>query len=1386
MILLMLMSLAAFGADAEPALDLADPWQRLAFARELADDEAAADEAAVALTRLGEVSAVAPQARAELYHLAVKERAHPGWKDIYDTLLGGELSPDGALVLSTRVAEAMATDPSTRGLGVARLQGLAAANPRRADVRLALGRALMLSGRADEARAIYQGTDGGALSDRGALVALVALGRVDEARDLAADVSLKRRDPLAAAIESGSLVARTRAVAREGYLDLARQIAGAGDPGLKETGAWLALVDELLAVGEAARAAQILERLVAVHPDAGELRKRWTSALLELGELDAAERAAGEHEASLQLVYAVRLVAEGRGDVAGRADEIGRAWRLAPRQPEVLRQHTALLLGSGEADEAREDLLPALEARPGDPALQALYAEVALAADAPDEALNAHRLGLDDVAPQDFWGRVDALAGVHTLVAEHHKGMGRPDEALKHYQIALAMRPETADYFAGIGGVLWGAGRLDEARVAYGEAHRMNPDNLGALQGVVSITLAAGDPKGALRLLNASELKAPQLQELREQARIAVLLEDITVALDAGLATDARRAFQDLLVRYPDNPRILHALGDTLLRGGQAEEALEAYQRARDFDPGNPWLAMAEANCQIELGRPKWAHDILDQFGRVEDKDALLAMNRVRARALRAEGDRLWHDLGRDQEAFERYASALEMDADPWTLAALGGLYLEHRQPAVALAFYEEAGRLDPGNGAAGLGRVNALQSLGELEAARETLENLERRATDAEAWSVQESMEVQAAIGEVDRLRLKGNTRRAQQVLDDIARRYPESPHVDAAMGSLYLDQEQPRLAFQRAERALSLDPTHGRAMVVAMDAGLSLQQMDEVVKLFEAALDGGGGERARAALDNAVFAASVERARDLSSEGRWKDARDTLDDLRKTMGDNPDHWALLGGGYLALNLTEDAAEVYGRSLEFAPSHVPSLIGLASVHENRGNLRQAERLLEEHFAASEDAQLGIELARIRGRLGRWKSGLDVLGLVREQEPEPPAPMVWSTVKPLPVLPLPSGAVPEDRPPAMTPGVASGVPLKRVDDLTEDLSSAHYPYGDLGGGFLGRTGEEGENWLTSGIVGGTVSEVYVGPVRLQADVISVLVDNGVDEQDGLAASVGIATASDRRLRMDARVGTSPIGFDAGSYATWLASMRMAVDPRIAVAADTGRVPVTDSLLSWAGLEDEATGVTYGLASYTWGGGWLNLTSPSKSDGGVRFRTGWLGGLAMDPVARREFTGWAGQQMGSDAFNIRIGGNFTWLTHDRQVDSFVPGEIGVFTPLRYTAGMIRGDVVWSPDFSGTSLCGGGAIGMQSLDGEKSIYFSPGTHRAFAAGAGMRFPITDDWRVGIDAKTESTGSDWSQQSILFRVGYLPPWAGVRGMKAPSEIHGTGVATMNVCTE
>ncbi len=1384
MITILLLWLTSAVLAAEAALDLSDPWQQLAFTRELAKDPVFADEAAVSLMALRELETIKDPASSELYLLAVKEDTHPGWRDIYNTLLSaGGLSAEGRLAVQIRVAEALVGAPETRARAVASLQGLVAANPQRTDARLALARALMVDQRPDEARAIFLGTTGGAVARRGALVALVALGRLEDAEVLVDGLRLETDSPLRRALDQGSLATRAAAVGAEGYPELAAWAVAREDPRASQPDAWRALAEVQLRAGQPGAAARSLATAVENNPDRPELRELWTAALLEAGDLEGAREAAGSQEAALQQLYAVQLVTDEAGAAAGRAGEVERAYRLAPRQPQVLQLYAEQLLAAGEGEAAREAVAAALETRPNDEGLLALYVRAALAADAPGEALAAHRASILALSDLDrFWERAGALAGLYSQVAEHYKARGQTDKALWHYRVALAMRPDAWEYYSGIGGVYWSAGDLRAARAAYREAYNKNPDELGALQGLVGITLAMGKPRDALAVLDESTLQAPQLLELREQARIALLLEDIIYALDAGLEEDAMRSYRDLLVRYPDNPRILHSLGDALMRGDKPAEALEAYQQARAFDPNNAWLALAEANAQIELGRMQWAQDVLEEIRPGEDEDLAAEVRRVQARVLRSEGDRLWHDLGRDREAFDLYARALELDLDPWTLTAVGGLYLEHGQPSVAQAFFEDALARDPDNQLAALGRIRSLQALGELDAARAGLEGLDRGAADEEAWAVQESMEIQAAIAEVDRLRLAGDSRRAQAKLEDIGRRYPDSPHVDAAMGSLYLDQEQPRKALQYAERALDDDPTHGRALVVAMEAGLALARMSEVLVLFERAQEVGGGERARLALDNAQFAASVEQAAALNREGRWKEGRDKLDELAQGMADNPDHWALLAGGYLALGLNEDARAAYDQALEIDAEHIPSLIGVASVEEARGFLTSAERWLSDQFDRTEDASVGLQLARVQGRLGRWRAGMATLERVRQASPVAAEPMGWAAVKPLPVLPLSDGSLPEDLPPAVTPGVASGVALQKVDALEAQLGAAHYPYGDIGGGSLGRTGEEGFNWMTSAVVTASVSEIYAGPVRLLADVVTVYVDDGVNTQDGLGASAGFATPADRRIGLEARAGTSPIGFDAGSYVTWKGVLKLALDPRVEVAGDTGRVPVTDSLLSWAGRFEDGT--PYGLVSYTWGGGWLSLNSPSLADGGVRVRVGTLGGLAMDPVSRREFTGWAGQRMGTDDFSVRIGGNFTWLTHSEQIDGFEVGQAGVFTPRRFTSGLVRGDLLWTPDFSTTTLCGGAAIGMQSIDTQDSLYSSAGTFRAFAAGAGLRFPLTDDWQVAIDARTESTGSDWSQQSILFRLGYLPPWTELQRLKNPSESHGTGIANMSAC--
>ncbi|MEN0060813.1 MAG: tetratricopeptide repeat protein [Myxococcota bacterium] len=1374
---------------AEIPLDLDDPWTELSFARSLQQREAVGrDEVAVALHRLADDPVVGDQALDELYHLAVTEDVRPGWRDLYDTLRAraGQRSADGRLLLSLRSAQARVDDPGTRPQAVKTLLTLSQRHPERDDVKTALARSLLANDRADQAEPLFAAVDSGAANE-GLLLSLLALNRLDEAKDVVRAIDMAKSHPLAKAVSNGSLTARIGALIEAGYVDTAAKVLGRFDTDAKDRSAWRSVAGARLTNGEPDKAAELFAKLVKGDPTSSTLRKSWVSALLEANRGSEAERAAGDNEEATQLVYAVQLVTTANEPVLERVDEIERAYRLAPDQPAVVLQRAELLLAQGRSKEARAVLEPAMVARPRAAQLQGVFDRAALKSGDPQALLSSHRQSLRRSTPYDFWFKVSAVAGMHTLMAEHLKERDDYDEAVFHYRAALALQPDNGGYYKGLGGTLWAAGRLDAGRAAYLKALEIDSVDIDALRSAVRIMLAANDSEGAQDLLDRTDLRSPAARELRQDVSVALLLADIEDALESGLETDVRAAFQDLLVRYPDNPRILHALGDTLMRYGKPADALAVYQRARTQRPSDPWLAMAEATALVQLKRAEEALPILESLADIDDDAVIEARKRIQADALRTEGDRLWHDVGRGEAAFDAYSKALDLHPGAWTMVSLAGLYLEHRQPGVALAFFDAALDQDPSIVEARLGRVTALQQLGQIDEARDALDELGKREAGAAVFEIQDSMEIQQALRDVDALALEGDFRRARKILDDISVRYPESPHVDAAMGSLMLVQGQPGVALKRAERALANDPTHGRALAVAMDAGLRTGRMDEVVQLMEAALDNGGGEPARTALENALFASSVEHAVELSTRGRRRMAEQELGDLRVSVSDNPDHWALLGGGYLALELTVDGLDVYERSLEFDPDHVPSIIGKSIAMEAMGNLRPAGRFLKTAYERIPDPRIGIALAEVQGRLGRWNAGVRTLKSVRDgtlgTSPEA-APRRRVQLEALPVLPLPDGTTPEDVPPLADEGMSGRVTLAEVDELEETLSANHYPYGDVGGGFIGRTGTEGENLLNSGVLGLAVSEFYAGPLRLEADVLSILVDDGVNEQLGVSAAVGIATPERSKVGLEAKVGTSPLGFEVGNYLTWLGSIKVASGPYVTFGADTGRTPVTDSLLSWAGLVDATTSQSFGLASNTWGGGFVSLANPKLTDAGVRFRVGYVEALSMDRVGRQELSAWGGQALGSESLQVRVGGNFTWLSHDRQVDRFVLGSTGIFSPRSYTVGLVRGSVRWKPNYSGTELHATGAIGVQSMTGEASPYFQPGVFRAFGLGAGLRFALTDDgWRIGLDAQNETTGNFWSQTTVMFRLGFIPEWTGIRSFKPLSSIHGTGIGALSV---
>ncbi|PZQ54425.1 MAG: flagellar protein FlbA, partial [Phenylobacterium zucineum] len=156
----------------------------------------------------------------------------------------------------------------------------------------------------------------------------------------------------------------------------------------------------------------------------------------------------------------------------------------------------------------------------------------------------------------------------------------------------------------------------------------------------------------------------------------------------------------------PHDPRVRAA---KLERAGDLEGALEAYQAALALTPDDSDLLAAVASLAGRLAMPQVAERLWGMVA-ARQPDRLEAID-GRAVALR--------ELGRFDEAVEVLRAAIMAhagDARLWN--TLGVTLTQQAQPATALAFFDEAVRLDPKSATALYNRGGARFDLGDLAAA--------------------------------------------------------------------------------------------------------------------------------------------------------------------------------------------------------------------------------------------------------------------------------------------------------------------------------------------------------------------------------------------------------------------------------------------------------------------------------------------------------------------------------------------------------------------------------------------------------------------------------------------------------------------------------------------
>jgi len=292
----------------------------------------------------------------------------------------------------------------------------------------------------------------------------------------------------------------------------------------------------------------------------------------------------GDHPGDARALFDTGYVADAEGRTADAEGLYGRAIAADPKSLEAHLSLGLLLARQGKADEARPELVTAttLDAGEAGPPMKArawrALARIDATAD-PTAASNdlLEALKLTPETPPDTL----LAAGIADRAGEYAS-------AEKAYRQLLAADPKSAQACAGLAHVLVEDKQYPEAETLLRAAHDAAPDDPGVTAQLATV-LAAEDKAEALPLLEQLHDAHPQ------DAAINRMLA--AVMADAGDYAGSDHLYVALLAASPNDPALLVAHGQNLVRQIRYAEAFAAFNKATQADPANAdgWSGLAFA-----------------------------------------------------------------------------------------------------------------------------------------------------------------------------------------------------------------------------------------------------------------------------------------------------------------------------------------------------------------------------------------------------------------------------------------------------------------------------------------------------------------------------------------------------------------------------------------------------------------------------------------------------------------------------------------------------------------------------------------------------------------------------------------------------------------------
>jgi len=761
---------------------------------------------------------------------------------------------------------------------------------------------------------------------------------------------------------------------------------------------------------------------------------------------------------------------------------------------------------------------------------------------------------------------------------------------------------------------------------------------------------------------------------------------------------------------------------------------------------------------------------------------------------------------GDDVGARAALDKSLKLDPDnPWARLALARLYIKSGQERAAKdLMYTMPYRSS--NDQANILFASAIFStdLQNWKQAQVFLSKIPSKDRTKDMQDLQKTLKVREDIDYAIALSKQGRKPEALAALNQIEPATISNPELLTLLANAYIELNEPNSSLRLMRQAVAINTPPKTDDLLAYVRILLRTKGDAEAATVLATLQQRKLSAAeRSSFNELLFTYSLQQADQLRAQGNLVAAEDRLAPLLVERPNDPLVITSLAAVYQSSGQDKKALDLYQQLIQKNPDNIDIQLGAARLAVRMNNADFAnERLQKVLTLAPKDPDVIATVARIYRSEGKnqeaealFERSLSLMPpsannslavnpnqqLASKQFTANSVPMIQDSTVPLPassvmvasVNPVSNktvyyqGAIPSD---------SQRLVMADLNEIKQERSANI----TLGTQIRNRSGNAGTSQLSdietpleiSLPAGNGKAIVQVTPVFLNAGSFTPItygsnpaaINNVLSQVQTTASGVGLSVGyKTKGVAID--VGTTPVGF---TYSNFTGGIKLdgPIDEAktLSYSVNVSSRPVTDSLLSFSGTKNNATGNQWGgvMAS----GGRLGL---SKDLGGYGLY-GSAGFYAVDghnvaSNTRREFG--AGTYINifkRPDSELTTGLNYTNLSYQQNLSYFTYGQGGYFSPQQYNALTIP--IIWAASSEKLSYQLRAAVGYQGYSQNSSSYFPTNsalqsasgnpmypsqisTGAAYNLAAGSEYQVAPKFFLGATAQTDNTATGtWHQ--------------------------------------